>query len=154
MISPSKKSLILNVKLFIQSKSNTSHNSAQWIKKPCKGLSRKIQAISIPVTSFQSFAKIILSLWLTSTLRKFLFVESHPKIMRKWTKSSKKSNNYTKYFTTENPLHNYNDKFNSNIFLKNKENSSHIMTLWRMDRKMILQDANGENKTKEFYKTL
>ena len=128
-MSLSKKSLILSVKLFTQSKSKTYDNSAQWIKKPCRDLLRKIQVISTQVMSFQSFVKIISNLWLMNTLKKFLFVVNHLKTIKKWTKSSRESNNYTKYFTTENPSHNCNDKFNSNIFLKNKENSSHITIL-------------------------
>lgn len=122
----SKKSLILNAKLFTQSKSKTDHNLVQWIKKLWKDLLKKIQVILTQVMSFQSFVKIISNLWLTNTLRKSSYVENHPKIIKKWTKSNKKSSNYTKFSTTENQSHNYNDKFNLNIFLKNKENSSCI----------------------------
>lgn len=124
-----KNSLIYNIKLFFPSKSNIFYDEAQWIKKQCKDLSSKIQAISTQVMSSQYFVKIISSPWSINTLKKFLFVENLLKITKKWTKLNKKSSNCTKSFTTVNQSHNYKEKLSSNIFLKSKGNLSCIIIL-------------------------
>lgn len=147
-----KRSLILKHKPSSQLKSMSFYNSALWIKKLCKGLSNKIPAILTRVTLFLYFAKITSNPWSMSMWKKFSYAGSHLKITKRWIKSNKEWNNCTRYFITENQLHNYKDKFNLNICLKSKENSFSIMRWSRKDRRMTLQDASGENKIKEFCK--
>lgn len=74
------------------------------------------------------------------------------KTTKKWPKCNKKSRNFIVFSTMDKASHNCKDKYNWNISLKNSVNSFSITISWRMVRKMILPNANGNNLTREFFR--